>query len=364
MDSDGSVPEPEVERVRSSFPVVDGGERVSNRVATELLGETSTGSGVEQDEVLGGEDPSGYDIVHRLVHLRGGVNADGADGFVTGSVVVRVRSAAGVPDDTDAAGDHALVEDGGPVGDNCPRAGELVRKSSSSDRRDAQGLEPFRSAQRELGVGEEDGTVSCTSQTCGQLKPGPVEIVEKPDGARIGLQSMCDLRVPGGGQQDAVPLLSQQAVKVVMAGKSSAPDLSVGERVGGVVRGKTRLLGCGGAYDDVQADTVEPAPHVAHGHAVLEEDDALIGARARAGEPMFDEGVADIGQEDGLSTGPGGVEARTGGVDEDEAVLREPVPVRAGAFDDEDVTDAGGVGTGMAVQRLGVVTGAVVAVHV
>ena len=98
---------------------------------------------------------------------------------------------------------------------------------------------------------------------------------------------------------------------------------------------------------------------------MLEEDDALIGARARAGgEPVFDEGVTDIGQEDGLGAGPGGVEARTGGVDEDEAVLREPVPVRAGAFDDEDVTDAGGVGTGMAVQRLGVVTGAVVAVHV
>ena len=149
-----------------------------------------------------------------------------------------------------------------------------------------------------------------------------------------------------------------------MAGEAGAPDLSVGEGVGGVVGSQPGLLGGSGAHDDVQAGAVEPAPHVAHGHAVLEEDEALVGADSRSGEPARDERVADIGQEDGLGTAPGGVESGTGRVQQDEAVLCEALPVRAAALNDEDVPDAGCMGAGVAVQRLGVVAGAVMAVHV
>ena len=131
-----------------------------------------------------------------------------------------------------------------------------------------------------------------------------------------------------------------------------------------MVRRQSGLLGVGGAHDDVQAGAVEPAPHVTHSHTVLEEDEALVGADALTGEAALDEGVTDVGQEDGLGTAPGGVESGAGRVQEDEAVLCEAFPVRAAAFEDEDVPDAGRVGAGIAVQRLGVVAGAVVAVHV
>ena len=55
---------------------------------------------------------TGDDVLDRLMHLRTGVGADGSNGLVTGAVAVRIRPCAGVPDDTDAAGDHALIEDG------------------------------------------------------------------------------------------------------------------------------------------------------------------------------------------------------------------------------------------------------------
>ena len=149
-----------------------------------------------------------------------------------------------------------------------------------------------------------------------------------------------------------------------MAGKSGAPDLSVGECVRGVVRRHSHLLRHRGAHNDVQADAVEPAPHVAHGDAVLEEDDTLVGASALIGESILDEWVVDVGQKDGLSTAPGGIEARTGRIQEDESVLCKPVPVRAGAFDDENVPDVRGMGAGVTVQRFRIVAGTVMAVHV
>ena len=151
---------------------------------------------------------------------------------------------------------------------------------------------------------------------------------------------------------------------MVVAGESGTPDLSVGKCVGGVIRRQPRLFRRGGAHDDVQAGAVEPAPHIAHGHAVLEEDHALVGTGARAVETILDEWIADVGQDDGLGAGPSGIEAGTCRVEEDEAVLREPIPVRAGAFNDEDVPDAGGMGASVAIQRLGIVTCAVMTVHV
>lgn len=114
-------------RVRSSFPVVDEGD-VSNRVATELLGEASTGSGVEQDEVLGAgpvrmqhRPPPGTPARRCQRRWRLWPRAGRGSGHVSG----RPRGPRRYRRSRRPCPRRGRR---GPVGDNCPRAGELVRE--------------------------------------------------------------------------------------------------------------------------------------------------------------------------------------------------------------------------------------------
>ena len=213
-------------------------------------------------------------------------------------------------------------------------------------------------------MGEEHGPAPCAPCCAGEAQPRTVEVVQERVGRGAGADGAEDLRAPGGGEQDAVAVAPQEGVKPVVAGEAGEPDLPLGERVGGVIGGEALVLGGGGGQDDVEAHEVEPPPHVPHGDAVLEEDDALIAPRPARGQPAADDGVADIGEQERAGLPPRRGEGRLGGVDEVEALGGQARPVGAGALDGEKVADAGSVLACVAVEGLGVVSGGVVPVHV
>lgn len=296
--------------------------------------------------------------------LCGAVGTQGARGLVPGAVAVGVGVAAGVPHDADGAEHHAVVENGGAVGDHGPGAGELVGHVTPRGGLGIELGEPVGGQECELGVGEEHGPAPRAPCCAGEAQPRTVEVVQERVGRGAGVDGAEDFRAPGGGEQDAVAVASQERVKQVVAGEAGEPDLPLGERVGGVIGGEALVLGGGGGQDDVEAHEVEPPPHVPHGDAVLEEDDALIAPRSTRGEPVADDGVADIGEQERAGLLPRRGEGRLGGVNEVETLGGQTRPVGAGALDGEKVADAGSVLACVAVEGLGVVSGGVVPVHV